>query len=88
MRELEDKFHGLELHHVLRDFNKAADIPNKTASSHKPVPNSVFACNQHAPFVWVDEEQPQEPGAPEFMEINQQPVPNLEDPEWRFPILE
>jgi hypothetical protein len=22
MRDLEDKFHGLELHHVMRDYNK------------------------------------------------------------------
>jgi ribonuclease HI len=26
VRDLEDKFHGLELHHVLRDYNKAADV--------------------------------------------------------------
>jgi ribonuclease HI len=30
-RELESKFHGLELHHVLRDYNKAADVLAKTA---------------------------------------------------------
>jgi ribonuclease HI len=38
IRDLEGKFHGLELHHVLRDYNKAADILAKNASSHKPVP--------------------------------------------------
>jgi ribonuclease HI len=35
--DLEDKFHGLKLHHVLRDYNKAADILAKTASSRKPI---------------------------------------------------
>jgi hypothetical protein len=41
--ELVDKFHDLELHHVLRDYNKAADILAKTASICKPVPHEVFA---------------------------------------------
>jgi ribonuclease HI len=71
VRELEDKFHGLELHHMMRDYNKAADILTKTASSRKSVPNGVFASNQHAPSVRIDGEQPQEPEVPEVMEINQ-----------------
>jgi ribonuclease HI len=33
VRDLEGKFHGLELHHVLRDYNKAADVLAKAASS-------------------------------------------------------
>jgi ribonuclease HI len=88
VRELEDKFHGLELHHVLRDYNKVADILAKIASSHKPVPHGVFTSDQHAPSVRVQGEQPQEHEEPEVMEINQQPEPNLEDPEWHFSILE
>jgi ribonuclease HI len=51
MRDLEDKFHGLKLHHVLRDYNKAADILAKTAYSHSPVPHGVFASDQLAPSV-------------------------------------
>jgi ribonuclease HI len=51
VHELEDKFHGLELHHMLQDYNKAADIHEKTTSSCKLVPNGVFASNQHTPFV-------------------------------------
>jgi ribonuclease HI len=43
VRDLEGKFHGLELHHVFRDCNKAADILAKTASSRKTVPHGVFA---------------------------------------------
>jgi hypothetical protein len=39
VHELEGKFHGLELHHVLHDYNKTADILAKTASSCKPVPH-------------------------------------------------
>jgi ribonuclease HI len=33
VRDLEGKFHGLELHHVLRDYNKVADVLAKAASS-------------------------------------------------------
>jgi ribonuclease HI len=33
VRDLERKFHSLELHHVLRDYNKAADVLAKAASS-------------------------------------------------------
>jgi hypothetical protein len=31
VRDLEGKFHGLELHHVLRDYNKVADVLTKAA---------------------------------------------------------
>jgi ribosomal protein S2 len=33
VRDLEGKFHGLKLHHVLRDYNKAANVLEKAASS-------------------------------------------------------
>jgi ribonuclease HI len=50
-RDLEGKFHGLELHHVLRDYNKADDMLAKAASSRSPVPHGVFASDQHQPSV-------------------------------------
>jgi ribonuclease HI len=50
-RDLEGKFHGLELHHVLRDYNKADDVLAKAASSRSPVPHGVFASDQHQPSV-------------------------------------
>jgi ribonuclease HI len=43
VRDLEGKFHSLELHHVLRDYNKAANVLAKAASSCSPVPQGVFA---------------------------------------------
>jgi ribonuclease HI len=49
IRYLEGKFHGLELHHVLHDYNKVADVLAKTASIRKPVPHGVFVCDQHTP---------------------------------------
>jgi ribonuclease HI len=88
MRDLEDKFHVLELHHVLRDYNKAADVLTKTASSRSLVPHGVFASDQHVPSVRAEVEKPPEEEEPEVMAIDQPPEPNLEDPDWRFPILE
>jgi hypothetical protein len=88
VRDLEDKFHRLELHHVLRDYNKAADVPAKTASTHSPVPHRVFASDQHASSVCTEGEKPPEEEEPNVMVVDQPPEPNLEDPDWHFPILE
>jgi hypothetical protein len=84
----EGKFHGLELHQVLRDYNKAADVLAKTASSHSPLPHGVLASDQHAPSVRAEGEKPPEESEPEVMAIDQPPELNLEDPYWRCPILE
>jgi ribonuclease HI len=43
VRELEDKFHGLELKHVLRKYNEVADTLTKAASNRTLVPNGMFA---------------------------------------------
>jgi ribonuclease HI len=88
VHNLEEKFHSLELHHVLRDYNKAADVLTKTASSRSPVPYRVFASDQHAPSVRAKGEKPPEEEGPEVMAVDQPPELNLEDPDWRFPILE
>jgi ribonuclease HI len=88
IRDLEGKFHGLELHHVLRDYNKAADVLAKAASSRSPVPHGVFASDQHQPSVREEGEKPSEEPEPEVMAIDLPPEVNLEDPDWQFPILE
>jgi ribonuclease HI len=88
VRDLEGKFHGLELHHVLSDHNKAADVLAKAASSRSPVPHGVFASDQHQPSVRTEGEKPPEEPELEVMAIDQPPEVNLEDPDWRFPILE
>jgi ribonuclease HI len=77
VRDLEGKFHGLELHHVLRDYNKVADVLAKTASSRKLVPHGVFASDQHAPSVRIEGEKPLEVEEPEVMAIDQLPELNL-----------
>jgi ribonuclease HI len=88
VRDLEDKFHRLELHHVLRGYNKAADVLVKTASSRSPVPHGVFASDQHVPSVCAEGEKSPEEEEPKVMAIDQPPELNLEDPDWWFPILE
>ena len=43
VRQLEDKFDGLELNHIPRCLNKAADALAKAASGQEPAPTGVFA---------------------------------------------
>jgi hypothetical protein len=42
VRKLEDKFEGLEFHHVERDHNAAADALSKLGSSWAQVPPRIF----------------------------------------------
>ena len=39
---MEDKFDGLELNHIPRHLNEAADVLAKAASIREPVPAGVF----------------------------------------------
>jgi hypothetical protein len=73
VRDLEGKFHGLELHHVLRDYNKATDVLVKAASSRSPIPHGVFAGDQHQPSVREEGEKPPEEQRPEVMAIDEPP---------------
>ena len=43
VHRLEDKFDGLELNHILRCLNEAANALAKAASSRELVPTVVFA---------------------------------------------
>ncbi|XP_004974515.1 uncharacterized protein LOC101765466 [Setaria italica] len=51
VRKLEDKFGGLELNHVARRFNEAADELAKAASDRKPIPDGVFVSDQYKPSI-------------------------------------
>ena len=53
--QLEDKFDGLELNHILRHLNDAADVLAKVAFGRELVPTSVFASDQHEPSVHYEE---------------------------------
>ena len=55
VRQLEDKFDGLELNHIPRRLNEAADTLAKMTSSREPVPTGIFASDLHKPSVQYEE---------------------------------
>jgi hypothetical protein len=50
-RKLENKFDGLEFHHVVRDNNVVADVRLKLGSTHAQVSAGVFVHELHAPSI-------------------------------------
>ena len=63
VRKLEKKFEGLELHHIPRIKNQAADDLAKLGSTRKPIPSNVFLEHLHTPSVQEDpfKEEPSQP---------------------------
>jgi hypothetical protein len=55
VRKLEDKFDGLELNHILRWLNEAADTLAKAASGQEPVPTGVFTNDQYKPLIFYED---------------------------------
>jgi ribonuclease HI len=55
VRKLEDKFEGLEFHHVERDRNAAADALSKLGSSRTQVPPGVFVQEVPCPSISPDQ---------------------------------
>jgi ribonuclease HI len=51
VRKLENKFYGLEFHHVVCDNNIAADVLSKLGSTRAEVPAGVFIHELHAPSI-------------------------------------
>ena len=49
VRKLEDKFQGIELHHVPRRDNDAADFLAKLAARRDSPPSRVFINDAHEP---------------------------------------
>ena len=45
VRQLKDKFDGLELNHIPKRLNKVASALAKLASGREPVPIGIFASN-------------------------------------------
>jgi hypothetical protein len=56
IRELKEKFLGLELKDVLRKYNQAANTLAKAALNRTPIPNGVLASNLREPFVRYEED--------------------------------
>ena len=99
VRRLEDKFDGLELNHIPRRLNEAADALVKAASDREPVPMGVFASDQHKLLVHYEgskqaddgpsdpaprAEPPMAPPDPEVMELEVDPTTEPDPPDdWR-----
>jgi ribonuclease HI len=49
--KLENKFYGLEFHHVVRDNNVVVDVLSKLGSTRAQVPAGVFVHKLHAPSI-------------------------------------
>jgi hypothetical protein len=64
IRKLENKFSGLEIHHVDRDNNVGADVVSKLGSTRVAIPLGVFVHELHYPSVKVPSQQVADTEAP------------------------
>jgi hypothetical protein len=83
VRKLENKFYGLEFHHVVHDNNVVADILSKLGSTRAQVPACVFVHELHAPSI------------PESAPTTTEPAPfpagrevMMIDVDWRQPFID
>jgi hypothetical protein len=51
VRKLQNKFYGLEFHHVVRDNNVSVDVLSKLGSTRAQVPAGVFVHELHTPSI-------------------------------------
>jgi hypothetical protein len=77
VRKLEDKFEGLEFHHVERDRNAAADTLSNLGSSRAQAPPGVFVQEVSRPSIPSDQAE----------ECNTLSQPELDSNDWREPII-
>jgi hypothetical protein len=77
IRKLEDKFEGLEFHHVERDRNTTADILSKLGSSRTQALPGVFV--QEIPHPSISLDRVEECNALSQLESNSD--------DWREPII-
>ena len=64
IRKLENKFSGLEIHHIDRDNNVGADILSKLGSTQAAIPPGVFVHELHHPSVKIQSQQATDTEAP------------------------
>ena len=96
VRKLEKRFEGLELHHIPRLKNQAADELAKIGSKREAIPRNVFLEHIHSPSVQEDpftEESPQPKSATDPTEVE---IPAVVDlvmevlvitPDWTVPYI-
>jgi hypothetical protein len=83
VRKLENKFYGLEFHHVVHDNNVARDILSKLGYTRAQVPIKAFVHKLHAPSIpepvpTTTDPTPSQPGQ-EVMMI---------DVDWKQPFID
>ena len=72
--QLEHKFDGLELNHIPRRLNEAANALAKTAFGREPVPMGVFTSDQYKPLVHYEELEQVSDGPPALGSRANQPM--------------
>jgi ribonuclease HI len=83
VRKLENKFYGLEFHHVVRDNNVAADVLLKLGSTRAQVLAGVFVHELHAPSI----PEPTPPTTvPAHLPAGQEVM--MIDVDWRQPFID
>ena len=60
IRKLEDKFYGIEYHHVVWANNQAADELSKIGSTRADIPTGVFIQDPMAPSIKQEQEAVEE----------------------------
>ena len=78
VRRLEDNFNSLELNHIPRCLNEAADALAKAASGREPVPAGVFASDQHKPSVRYERTEPADDGLSDLAPRANLPMASLD----------
>ncbi|XP_025791892.1 uncharacterized protein LOC112873081 [Panicum hallii] len=84
IRKLEAKFYGLVFHHVLRDYNIAADVLSKLGSKRALVSAGVFVQALNSPTVKLEEDPPNKP---DLVPAEGQEVLVIES-DWQTPIID
>jgi ribonuclease HI len=81
VHKLENKFYGLEFHHVVRDNNVVAEVLSKLGSTRAQVPAGVFVDELHTPSI------PEPPTTDPAHPPAGQKVMTI-DVEWRQPFID
>ncbi|XP_066333579.1 uncharacterized protein [Miscanthus floridulus] len=79
IRKLEEKFYGVEYHHVVRDQNQLADHLSKLGSSRATIPPGVFVQDLLAPSIKEDKEVKEVPPAEQLVLAVPSPVTDWRD---------
>ena len=80
VRQLEENFDRLDLVHIPRRLNLAVDELVKMGSGREPIPNNIFANDQHKPSIRLPAEEKPEEGTSERDVMAPPKAPIVPDP--------